>query len=356
MEVPIDYSVVQPRVLADGGGTGRSNKASILTKITKAVNPATIFYSIRDKHRRSKQLKDITKRLTGFVNNKRVENIGRTEAVKMCLSFWDKFTGQNEVDIRQKVQNFANNSNWAQYILNPRPAEDTNDKSYYYLEHTPSSSTEGLAEKLFQNILKKRVDYGMVTIPIDLRRHMFAVTTYYKGFEWLGNHLISNMDDPNPIYLPIDIVENNSGEFYHIRHHGKYHNIGLPSEKSLTYFLKIKHLFRPRTAELLSTMRQDARQYFTSHDPPLPVDTEHAHKTINRAIVNSFVPDEEEWYIHSVLSSKHMMRAIELFNATVGGNPESTYNINEWLHRNDLRSFRTGLPAKVGLPRAPVVV
>jgi hypothetical protein len=98
---------------------------------------------------------------------------------------------------------------------------------------------------------------------------------------------------------------------------GKHTEFGEPAPSEWVYWLKIKHAFKARTPDLFNTMRNDLRNYLLNLNRPLTTHVEHQQFT--RAVVNAFIPNVDDMYAHTVLSSKHVMSGIDQFNKLVSG-------------------------------------
>jgi hypothetical protein len=213
-----------------------------------------------------------------------------------------------------------------------------------------------LEEILVRNFIARRVHPNQIKIPRALWPGVVVASVKLNCQSLID--LINEADDINPpvgfACFPFDpLGEVDDKEWYKLRHHGKEGYIGRPSDLNLTYFLKLKHVFRERTVDLLGTMRQDARQYLLTQTPPAAVDTRDAFERVNRAVVNAFVVDEEDYYVQHVLGSKHILRGIELFNKTVGsGEAQGESHRFKEMFGGGLRSYVSGdtMKRKLGNP------
>jgi hypothetical protein len=85
----------------------------------------------------------------------------------------------------------------------------------------------------------------------------------------------------------------------------------------LIYYLKIKHAFRVRRLEMLTTMVQDARQYLIQRGSTL--DNESDYQELMQSVTNAFFIDKPELEFRRALRNTNLRRSLEAYNATLAG-------------------------------------
>lgn len=101
----------------------------------------------------------------------------------------------------------------------------------------------------------------------------------------------------------------------------------LSSCKSLTYYLKCKYAFAPRTPTLLAQMRTDARVWMSSKDYELTTDVE--YQMLTTSVLAAFMIDPSEYAIYQLLSDRNFWNASSVYNTSLAGNVQTT--IPGWL-------------------------